>query len=788
MSDSTQLLATSQNDDLPSAVQAAVLPTDAPPRSAADAGASEPNGVEAATAKPDAPVDWSRAAGFPTESAPSRLKPAAAYLRVSTDMQDSEEDQLATCRADARAKGYDIPDAFVFCDHAISGQQSRRPGLTKLYNCIAAKQVSALFVYTTSRLSRLAHRARATIEERLQPHGVRFVAVRSGVDTEEANWKVMLAVHGIADETVIDNTRKAVRDGHLNYAQQGLLVGGLPEGYTAVGTGQRKASGKEKKKVKCDPARAEIVRLIYDWYVNSDMTVRQVVQRLNELGHPRRTRADRSRSTWSEPVVTRILKNPKYRGFWEWGKTTSIRLPTKDYIAKHKLPKPLYSEQIEELRIVDDATWYAAQKKLASRHRGGGRRAGSMGVAPGLLNGILVCSAHGKPLGCDANHYFCVECRRSGKPTLFSVASRELATRSVLSGIAEAIRTHPTLPSMIAERFVQEAGRQMATPPEATADLERRIGKLDRSIRLLEEEPGESEEDLASSRQALRSKRAERAGLRAELAKLREASARPAKSPSSDEIRAALDGLGDEFCTAASSLDGRQRVRLRRLLEATLVDGVISVEQRGEHKVKRGWLAGRAKLNLCPAIANAIDTREPGGCDQPIEVVFEFRPVPIAEQLADRAGAMWDKGIPVMKIRETLIAERRVAGLAQPGLGRTTVTAALRAYCAKLGREYDDGRTRSFTIAGGRPPPLYQRIADRVAELESQGRYLQDIAQELDVSKPTIENARRWLAQRAGLQFLDGRTRRYQVDGSASASASASPPTDVPVRSTSDAA
>src|SRR5438270_560148 len=65
----------------------------------------------------------------------------------------------------------------------------------------------------------------------------------------------------------------------------------------------------------------------------------------------------------------------------------------------------LGQRQFEELRIVPDALWYAAQKHLLAAPKNGGAPAGGGRKSrPRPLNGLFVCPAHGRPLSVGGAH------------------------------------------------------------------------------------------------------------------------------------------------------------------------------------------------------------------------------------------------------------------------------------------------------------------------------------------------------------------------------------------------
>ena len=81
---------------------------------------------------------------------------AALLLRVSTEQQDLES-QKADLKPVAVGFGYEVPDEYIFGEH-ITGKDdiriSERKTITKLKEACKTGNISAIFIYEVSRLSR----------------------------------------------------------------------------------------------------------------------------------------------------------------------------------------------------------------------------------------------------------------------------------------------------------------------------------------------------------------------------------------------------------------------------------------------------------------------------------------------------------------------------------------------------------------------------------------------------------------------------------------------------------
>jgi hypothetical protein len=97
--------------------------------------------------------------------------------------------------------------------------------------------------------------------------------------------------------------------------------------------------------------------------------------------------------------VRTIVSNSKYIGRWVWGRTTTVR-NSKGQTKQEATPKDKWvSVEREDLRIIAQATWEAAQRRLKELGDLYGKKAGqkkrrprvhhSVAYPTGLLPGLL---------------------------------------------------------------------------------------------------------------------------------------------------------------------------------------------------------------------------------------------------------------------------------------------------------------------------------------------------------------------------------------------------------------
>jgi DNA invertase Pin-like site-specific DNA recombinase len=122
---------------------------------------------------------------------------AAIYTRVSTSEQNPEL-QLREIQDYASRQGCEIVETY---QDTISGAKASRPGLNSLMADAMARKFTCLLVWKLDRFGRSLVDCLNNIRF-LEDHGIRFVAVTQGLDTDIQNpaSRFLLHVLGAAAE------------------------------------------------------------------------------------------------------------------------------------------------------------------------------------------------------------------------------------------------------------------------------------------------------------------------------------------------------------------------------------------------------------------------------------------------------------------------------------------------------------------------------------------------------------------------------------------------------------
>ena len=319
----------------------------------------------------------------------------AAYARYSSDAQReaSIRDQLRNIEAHCDRMGW--PRPALFQDQAISGSRNDRPGYQAMMDAARESRFDVLLVDDFSRLSRDHVEAAQTVRA-FKFLGIRLIGVSDGLDTSRAGYKLETGFRGLMAELYLDDLAEKTHRGLMGQALDGYSAGGLPYGYDSV------SDGKGHKRV-INEEQAQWVRWIFDRYI-AGYAPRAIVAELNKKGIPSpRGGKWAATAVYPDAKGVGILCNQLYNGRQVWNKTKWIKDPATG--RRKRIQRPTSDWIItdhSELKIIDDATWAAAEARTKSirartvKLREAVSKAVSGGRGPKyLFSGLLKCGCCG---------------------------------------------------------------------------------------------------------------------------------------------------------------------------------------------------------------------------------------------------------------------------------------------------------------------------------------------------------------------------------------------------------
>jgi site-specific DNA recombinase len=311
------------------------------------------------------------------------MKLAAIYSRVSTDEQTkgySLQTQVDACQAYAQDRRYAVVD--VFSDD-YTGAAIDRPGLNKLRDYMYSNSLDVVIVYDLDRLARKSA-YQILIEEEFSRAGVTIEYV-IGQYEDSDEGRLQKQFRGIIAEYEKNKIMERSKRGKRGKALSGYVLPGSRPPY-----GYRVISEPHKAWFEIDEEEANIVRTVFQWYLDGDergvkVSTNGIAKKLTRLGVP--TRGDKEthvakkhgKGVWQRAMVLHILTNETYLGTWHFGKTKMID----DGVKRTPQPKRGLGKQVARSReewipvevpqIIDPQTFARAQNRreeLAKLHGG----------------------------------------------------------------------------------------------------------------------------------------------------------------------------------------------------------------------------------------------------------------------------------------------------------------------------------------------------------------------------------------------------------------------------------
>ena len=248
----------------------------------------------------------------------------------------------------------------------VSGESiADRPQFRKVLQLMESRDIKAVLVVEISRLGRPDMEEIGKLSKLFRYSHTRVITPMMTFNLENEYERDMFERELKRGNEYLEYTKKLLSRGRELSVKSGNYVGSKPVyGYDKITIIDNKR--------KCPPLaineeQTNVVRSIFDWYVNENIGTQTVADRLNEFGI-----TPPEAKKWSADTIRDIVENPIYIGMVRWNTRKAVHVVRNGKIFK---TRPLNDQEDSILvkgrhdAIISEELFSAAQAKRGRTHR-----------------------------------------------------------------------------------------------------------------------------------------------------------------------------------------------------------------------------------------------------------------------------------------------------------------------------------------------------------------------------------------------------------------------------------
>ncbi|WP_204236832.1 cassette chromosome recombinase CcrC [Mammaliicoccus sciuri] len=399
-------------------------------------------------------------------------KKIALYSRVSTSEQSErgysiqEQEQVLIKEVLKHFPGYEYQ---TYTDSGISGKNIQdRPAMKQLLDDVKANKIEMVLSWKLNRISRSMRDVFNIIHD-FKEHGVGYKSISENIDTSEYSGEILVTMFGligsIERQTLISNVKMSMNA----KARQGEAITGRVLGYKLALNPLT-----QKNDLVIDKYEANIVKEIFDLYLNHDKGLKAITTILNQKGY--RTINHKPFSVFG---VKYILNNPVYKGFVRFNNY-------QNWSAKRRSGKSEENDVIlvkgKHEAIISEEMFDQVHEKLVSKSFKPGRPIGG----DFYLRGLIKCPECGNNMVCRRTYYktkkskertikryyICSLFNRSGSAACHSNSIKAEVVEAVIHKHLNIILSQPEVVGKICEDVIENIKHKQMDPIETVDDID----------------------------------------------------------------------------------------------------------------------------------------------------------------------------------------------------------------------------------------------------------------------------------------------------------------------------
>jgi len=307
---------------------------------------------------------------------------AAIYCRLSDEdknktnsFDDSEsiQNQKNMLTKYAIEQEWDIYK--IYSDDDYSGLDMERPEWNQMLNDAESRKFNIVLCKSQSRFTRDMELVEKYLHNKFIEWGIRFIGLTDNSDTSNKGNKKQRQIIGLTNEWYCEDVSENIRAVFDVKRNEGKFIGSFATfGYVK--------DPENKGHLIADEDAAQVVRLIFDWYLEGYGT-QHIASMLNDRGIPNPTKHKRDAGLnfvnscqnndlglWNKTTVKRILKNEMYIGNMVQGKRKKVSYKSKKIVSTSR-NKWFKVENTHEA-IIEKNVFYEVQRRIGERQRSTG--------------------------------------------------------------------------------------------------------------------------------------------------------------------------------------------------------------------------------------------------------------------------------------------------------------------------------------------------------------------------------------------------------------------------------
>ncbi len=278
-----------------------------------------------------------------------------------------------------------IPEENIYRE-VISGESiADREEIKKVLARLEDPNIKGVIVVEPSRLSRGDLADCAKIIDSFRFSKTLVVTPYMTYDLENKMERKFFQDELLRSNEFLEYTKSILWRGRVASCKRGNFIGTIaPWAYKKITIGKDHT-------LEIIEDQAEIVRLIFEWYVKEDLTPFRIAERLNAMGV-----SAPSGGKWTRDTTRSMLRNAHYAGYVVFNQYKETQVLENGVIVTRRIHQPEEEIIIAEGKhkaIIDRETWETA-KALVARHP----RINTKRELVNPLSGILVCGKCGRAL------------------------------------------------------------------------------------------------------------------------------------------------------------------------------------------------------------------------------------------------------------------------------------------------------------------------------------------------------------------------------------------------------